>query len=182
MTGGWYPRVNRMCRYRLTANLPRGYEAVSEAETIQAVEREGRTEFSFSFPHPLDSLSFIASPQYRITRDHFQGIEIFAYFSPEDGEIAKTYLEHTKRYLKLYEGLIGKFPYTRFSVVENFFPTGYSLPTYTLLGQDVVRLPFIVETSLGHEILHQWFGDSVYIDYAGGNWAEGLTTYLSDHL
>jgi len=42
----------------------------------------------------------------------------------------------------------------------------------------VVRLPFIPETSLGHEILHQWFGNLVYIDYAKGNWAEGLTTYL----
>ncbi len=56
------------------------------------------------------------------------------------------------------------------------------MPTYTLLGQDIVRLPFIVETSLGHEILHQWFGNLVYIDYEKGNWAEGLTTYLADHL
>jgi uncharacterized iron-regulated protein len=56
------------------------------------------------------------------------------------------------------------------------------MPTFTLLGQNVVRLPFIPETSLGHEILHQWFGDSVYIDVAKGNWAEGLTTYLADHL
>jgi uncharacterized iron-regulated protein len=56
------------------------------------------------------------------------------------------------------------------------------MPTFTLLGSSVVRLPFIVETSLGHEILHQWFGNHVYIDYGRGNWAEGLTAYLSDHL
>ena len=55
------------------------------------------------------------------------------------------------------------------------------MPTFTLLGRDVVRLPFIVETSLGHEILHQWFGNSVYVDRNSGNWSEGLTTYLSDH-
>jgi uncharacterized iron-regulated protein len=78
--------------------------------------------------------------------------------------------------------LIGKYPYQRFSIVENFLPTGYSMPTYTLLGQNVVKLPFIVETSLGHEILHQWFGNLVYVDYEKGNWAEGLTTYLADHL
>jgi len=84
--------------------------------------------------------------------------------------------------LELYDHLIGSFPYKRFSIVENFLPTGYSMPTYTLLGQEVVRLPFIPETSLGHEVLHQWFGNLVYIDYAKGNWAEGLTTFLADLL
>jgi uncharacterized iron-regulated protein len=55
------------------------------------------------------------------------------------------------------------------------------MATYTLLGSDVVRLPFIVKTSLGHEILHQWFGNSVYGDPEGGNWLEGVTNYLADH-
>jgi len=82
----------------------------------------------------------------------------------------------------MYEDLIGPFPFKRFAVVENILPTGYSMPTFTLLGRDVVKLPFIVETSLGHEILHQWFGNAVSIDHKSGNWAEGLTTYLSDHL
>jgi uncharacterized iron-regulated protein len=45
-----------------------------------------------------------------------------------------------------------------------------------------VNLPFITETSLGHEILHQWFGNYVYVDYKSGNWVEGITSYLSDHL
>jgi uncharacterized iron-regulated protein len=56
------------------------------------------------------------------------------------------------------------------------------MPTFTLLGRTVVRLPFIPETSLGHEILHQWFGNYVYGDYKNGNWLEGITSYLSDHL
>ncbi len=66
-------------------------------------------------------------------------------------------------------------------MVENILPTGYGMPTFTLLGRQVLKLPFIPETSLGHEILHSWFGNSVYIDYEKGNWAEGLTSYLADH-
>jgi len=77
--------------------------------------------------------------------------------------------------------MLGAFPYKSFSIVENRYQTGYSFPTYTLLGSKVIRLPFIVRTSLGHEILHQWFGNYVYVDYKAGNWSEGLTTYLSDH-
>jgi hypothetical protein len=61
-------------------------------------------------------------------------------------------------------------------------PTGYGLPSWTLLGSSVVRLPFILDTSLPHEIVHSWWGNAVEIDQASGNWAEGLTTYLADYL
>jgi aminopeptidase N len=182
LTGTWYPHPVQMCYYHLTVTLPQGYEAVSEADTIEKASKDGRTNFSFHFPHPLDSIHLIATQRYKIVKDQFDGVEIFAYFFPEDIDLIETYMEDTKHYLKLYDALISKYPYKRFSIVENFLPTGYSMPTYTLLGQVVMRLPFIPETSLGHEILHQWFGNSVYIDYREGNWAEGLTTYLADHL
>jgi aminopeptidase N len=181
LAGTWYPQVAGLCHYRLTASLPEGYEAVSEAEKIEIERKDGSQEFSFSFPHPLENLTLIATDRFRVSQDQQDGIAIYAYFFPEDERLAQTYVEATKKYLKLYEGLLGKYPYKRFSVVENFLPTGYSMPTYTLLGQGVVRLPFILETSLGHEILHQWFGNLVYVDYGKGNWAEGLTSYLADH-
>ena len=182
LTGLWYPQIEGLFRYRLKATLPEGYEAVSEAEGIIKNTKNGSAEFIFDFPHPIDGITLVAAKRYKIIKDSFNDIEILAYFFHEDIELAKKYIEYTKKYLKLYEGIIGKYPYKRFSVVENFLSTGYSMPTYTLLGQDVVRLPFIVETSLGHEILHQWFGNLVYADYEKGNWTEGLTTYLSDHL
>ncbi len=182
LTGTWHPKPDQMCLYHLTAILPDGYEAVSEAETITKTAKDGDTLYAFDFPHPLDSINFIATNRYKIVKDRFDGVELFAYFFTEDLDLVKTYIEHAKHYLELYDHLIGKFPYKRFSIVENFLPTGYSMPTYTLLGQEVVRLPFIPETSLGHEILHQWFGNLVYIDYSKGNWAEGLTTFLADHL
>ncbi|MGO8991419.1 MAG: ChaN family lipoprotein [bacterium] len=182
LTGSWYPKPEQLCLYHLTASLPEGYEVVSEAETINKVTKDGKAVFTFSFPHPLGSLDLIASNRYKVVKEDFRGVEVYVYFFPEDSDLIPTYLEHTKKYLSLYNQLLLPFPYKRFSVVENFLPTGYSMPTFTLLGQEVVRLPFIPETSLGHEILHQWFGNLVYIDYAKGNWAEGLTTFLADHL
>jgi aminopeptidase N len=182
LTGLWYPKLDGLCRYRLTVGLPDGYEAVSEAEEVVAEEKDGQRVITFSFSPPLENLTLIASHRFRVNRDRQDGVEILTYFFPEDENLAPAYIEAAKRYLRLYERLLGAYPYKRFSVVENFLPTGYSMPTYTLLGQGVVRLSFILETSLGHEILHQWFGNLVYVDYAKGNWAEGLTTYLADHF
>ncbi|HDY66683.1 MAG TPA: hypothetical protein ENH85_02705 [Candidatus Scalindua sp.] len=48
---------------------------------------------------------------------------------------------------------------------------------YTLLGRTVIKMPFIVYTFLGHEIAHNWWGNSVFVDQEKGNWCEGLTTY-----
>lgn len=182
LTDTWYPHMNGLMRYSLKAFLPHGYEAVSEAEKIKKTIRNGAIEFIFDYPYLVDRISLIATNRYEIIKDLYNNIEIYAYFFKEDLNLAGVYVDYAKKYFTLYEGLIGKYPFKRFSIVENFLPSGYSMPTYTLLGQDVVRLPFIVETSLGHEILHQWFGNLVYIDYEKGNWAEGLTTYLADHL
>ncbi len=66
-------------------------------------------------------------------------------------------------------------------MVENFYPTGYGLPGWTLLGSSVIRLPFIRTTSLPHEIAHSWWGNAVKVDYQSGNWAEGLATYVADY-
>ena len=56
------------------------------------------------------------------------------------------------------------------------------MPSYTLLGPQVIRFPFILTSSYPHEILHNWWGNSVFVDYATGNWCEGLTAYMADHL
>jgi len=179
---GWYPSIDSLSIYNLTATLPNDFDGISEAEEIRIKKKTDNTrEFFFTFHHPLAKISLIAG-KYVIEKDRYNEIDIFTYFFSEDKGLARSYIEYTKKYLNMYEKLIGRYPFKRFSIVENLLPTGYAMPTFTLLGQEVVKLPFIVETSLGHEILHQWFGNLVYIDYKKGNWAEGLTTYLADHM
>lgn len=178
----WYPGVDRLCLYHLSVTLPNGFEAISEADGIEKISTGALTVFTYRFPYQIEKITLVGSDRYKILKDRVSGIDIFAYVFPEDMQFARTYIDRTKSYLQMYGKLISAYPYKRFSIVENVLPTGYSFPTYTLLGKDVIRLPFIPETSLGHEILHQWFGNLVYIDYTKGNWAEGLTTYLADHL
>ncbi len=176
----WYPSFEGPFHFRLTVDIPAGYEAVSESEADAVSVDNGVKHISFDFPHPLADITLVAG-QYWVRQEEFQGVLIRTYLFSEDGALADTYIENTRRYLRLYESMFGPFPYRSFSIVENRFQTGYSFPTYTLLGSKVIRLPFIPETSLGHEILHQWFGNYVYVDYGKGNWSEGLTAYLSDY-
>jgi len=180
LMANWYPQPNVLAAYQLSVTLPNGFLATSEAQTVEVQNTSQTATFTFQFNQGLDSLTLAASKNYRLKTDNYNNIALEAYFFKDDAHLADTYLEYAKKYLAMYEQMLTPYPFKRFAIVENIRPTGYSMPTYTLLGRAVVRLPFIVKTSLGHEILHQWFGNSVYIDYDKGNWAEGLTNYLAD--
>ncbi len=180
LTGRWYPSTDFLTIHKLTARVPKNFVAISEADKVNGQATKTGKVYEFDFPHQVRSINFAAA-EYTVVRDKYKNIEVAGYFLPGDVSLAKNYIKQTKKYLKEYEELLGEYPYKRFSVVENFLPTGYSMPTFTLLGKSVIRLPFIAYTSLGHEIAHQWIGNSVYADYKEGNWLEGLTTFLSDY-
>lgn len=178
LTGPWHPTSDGDMLYSLTAELPRGFTGITEAETLHLQKNRQGTRLTATYPHPVQSINFAAGP-YVVSSKKVGKIKIFTYFFKEDQNLAAGYLQKATGYIKRYEKLIGPFPYPRYAIVENRQPTGYGMPTFTLLGQSIIRLPFIKETSLGHEILHSWFGNALRLD-GTGNWCEGLTTYLAD--
>ncbi len=180
LTGLWHPRADTDCRFHLQASLPADFEAVSEADRIDTEVTAGVKTQRFSLAQTLPGLTFVAGPYVVVKEPFGNGKTLYSYFFAEDAELAASYRQKALGYLKRYQELIGPYPYQRFSIVENRLPTGYAMAGFTLLGQSVARLPFITETSLGHEVLHSWFGNAVRVDQSQGNWCEGLTTYLAD--
>lgn len=178
---GWYPELpGSRSTFRLRLEAPAGTEGVTAGRRLERGTLDGRSFSVWQATVPLTSLTLAAGP-YRIREAQADGIPLYTYFYPETESLADTYLKAAASYLELYVERFGPYPFEKFAVVENFFPTGYGFPSWTLLGSTVVHLPFIVETSLGHEIAHSWWGIGVRADYARGNWAEGLTTYVADH-
>lgn len=181
LTSAWHPTADMKMRFELNVLLPDAFTGVSEADTIVTEGGgNGLHHTRFIFSHPLWSLHFAAGP-YVVEETPFGDGKILAtYFFAEDQELASQYMEKSLQYLERYEKLLGPYPYQRYAVVENLLPTGFAMPTFSLLGQAVVRLDFIKDISLGHEVVHSWFGNAVEADLSEGNWAEGLTTYLAD--
>lgn len=181
----WYPLVAGPCRYTLTATLPRDYEALSEADQITKSREAGTATFRFVFPHPLpeaDGLTFAAFPGLQVSRTTYRDIELAAYFTPEHAGLAGPYLKNAREFLEMYERLLGPYPYRRLAIAESFQPSAYSMPTYILIGREELDLDEWGVPTLAHEVLHQWFGNSVFTDFDWGNWNEGLTIYLAEHF
>ncbi|MCW8890956.1 MAG: M1 family aminopeptidase [Sedimenticola sp.] len=171
----WYPQSgSALISFSMQVTLPEGWRSVSQGRSLP--NQTGWVELQ-----PQEEIYLVAAP-YKRFQKNASGILTEVYLREDNKPLAERYLQATDRYLSLYERLIGPYPYSKFSLVENFWETGYGMPSFTLLGPRVIQLPFIINTSYPHEILHNWWGNGVYTDSTSGNWSEGLTTYLADHL
>lgn len=178
----WYPQFEgELVTFSLEVELPGDWKAVSQGERTRSVQRGDRTSVLWESPEPQDEIFLVAAP-FTEYRGPAGRIEAMVFLRRPDDRLANKYLDATARYLAMYEALLGPYPYRKFALVENFWETGFGMPSFTLLGPKVIRFPFILHSSYPHEILHNWWGNGVFPDYQGGNWAEGLTAYLSDHL
>jgi len=178
LTSAWHPVPQQPMFFSVKATLPAGFKGISESDDVPKQLTDN--SFTTSFSQAVRSIHLVAGP-YQITQETIrEGLTLSTWFFKEDQQLSREYLDAAKTYLLRYEKEIGTFPYNHYAIVANRLPTGFGMPTFTLLGQMVLRLPFIKETSLGHEILHSWFGNSVEVSDESGNWCEGLTSYLAD--
>lgn len=179
----WYPQLAgaqaaELVTYSLTVNAPEGWHLIAPGNGVSTgADHTARWES----PSAVDEISLAGGPLTLYTENAGM-VEAQVYLREPDPALASKYLDATSRYLRMYNELLGAYPYRKFALVENFWETGYGMPSYTLLGPQIIRFPFILTSSYPHEILHNWWGNSVYVDYATGNWCEGLTAYLADHL
>lgn len=178
-SGFWYPHVGPgLVEFELAASQPEGWHLVAPGNG-RSRDDGGRARWESH--GPVDEITLVGGPLVEY-REAAGAVEALVYLRQKDDALAAKYLQATAQYIEMYRGLVGPYPYGKFALVENFWETGYGMPSYTLLGPQVIRFPFILASSYPHEILHNWWGNSVFVDYASGNWCEGLTAYMADHL
>ncbi|MEN8124378.1 MAG: M1 family aminopeptidase [Bacteroidota bacterium] len=180
----WTPKFNDdlLSTFKLDVTINDGWSVVSQGDRKKNEVIDGKKVISYNSPEPMDEIYLIAAKWTEYSRKSGE-VEVQAFLRTPDEELAQKYLGITSGYIQMYETLIGKYPYTKFALVENFWETGYGMPSFTLLGEKVIRFPWILYSSYPHELLHNYWGNGVFVDYKnGGNWCEGITAYMADHL
>jgi len=179
------PEIRDKTEFKITFQIeiqtPSNIKVVSQGEKLKDIVEKKRRTVVWKESKPQEEILIIADHYHGFSSNH-GAIALYAYLRGHDKDLAKRYFKVTKSYINLYSKLIAPYPYKKFALVENSRQTGYGMPSLTLLGSRVIRFPFILHTSYPHEILHNWFGNGVFIRPDSGNWAEGLTSYLADHL
>ncbi|PIQ11047.1 MAG: hypothetical protein COW71_01430 [Ignavibacteriales bacterium CG18_big_fil_WC_8_21_14_2_50_31_20] len=178
----WVPYFdNELITFNLTTTAPKGWKTISIGSRIIDETTEKEHVDKWESPTPQEEVFLIAAPftEYSFSMG---SIDAMAFLRTPDEGLANKYLETTAQYMEMYRKLVGPYPYTKFALVENFWETGYGMPSFTLLGEKIIRFPFILHSSYPHELLHNWWGNSVYVNFEKGNWCEGITAYMADHL
>ena len=180
-SGGWYPDFSPdRFTFGLDIDVPEDQRAVAPGRLVSESVAEGRYRVRFVADWPVEDMAIMVGP-YVIDERRHGGIRLRTYFHPDIADLSAAYLDSSASYIDRYAAAIGDYPYPAFHVVSSPLPVGLGYSGIAYMGARVLRLPFIRESSLGHEVLHNWWGNGVYVDHGGGNWAEGLTTFMADY-
>jgi len=179
----WVPVFeDKLMTFTLTTELPKGWKNVTQGKRLLDEIKSDKHIDTWVCNSPQEEVFLIAAKFNEYSHDMNSGLMAMAFLRTPDEGLANKYLEVTEQYMEMYQNLLGDYPYSKFALVENFWETGYGMPSFTLLGEKVIRFPFILHSSYPHELLHNWWGNSVYVDFDSGNWCEGTTVFMADHL
>lgn len=178
----WIPTFeNSYVTYEMTVESPAGWRSVSQGERVASSQDSDSRTDTWKVDTPTEEI-FVIAAQFTEYEHELGSVKAMAFLREADDALASKYLETTAQYMEMYRRLVGPYPYSKFALVENFWETGYGMPSFTLLGPQIIRFPFILHSSYPHELLHNWWGNGVFVDFETGNWCEGLTAYMADHL
>jgi hypothetical protein len=193
--GAWYPQIPQpqqedgnqeigLTEFELKAAEPPGMVLVASGNREGAALAKPRGPWTtWHSPFPLPGLALVGGP-HQVHQRQVGDVLVSVHLSQDHASFAPAILDAVESYLRLYQPLIGAYPYAEFTVVENFFSSGFAYPGFTALASAVIAMgPMGLEPGyLDHELLHNWWGNGVFVSALDGNWCECLTSYCANYM
>ena len=167
-------------RHDITVNVPAENRVAVTGRILEDRIDGNDRQVKFRFDGPSASLGIFVG-LYNLNETSHDDLTLRTYFDPSQFQLSDTYLAASAIFIDQFEAQIGSYPYDSFSVVSAPIPVGLGFAGLTYVGRSILSHSYMSGRSLAHEVLHSWWGNSVLVDYDQGNWAEGLTTFMSDY-
>lgn len=180
----WLPGYKDAVADLITIRTPASYRGVVTGDLITEDITDDTYTATFQLDESWSDADVFFGPyviEERMLQMPSGDIRLRTYFAPEDQGLAQDYLAAAQRYITQYAGRIGAYQNAGFTIVSAPIPVGYAFDGLTYISEEILSHPYMLGRSLAHEILHNWWGSGVRVDYDAGNWAEGLTTYQADY-
>lgn len=149
---------------------PVGWKALSNGQlTGRRLNDDGTSTWSWlqDLPHATYLITVVAG-DFHIARDTVDGIPLEYWVPPADSMNVSTTFGRTPEILRFIADYVGvPYPWAKYAqvVVDDFMHGGMENTSATTLHGGVIvapgRLDYTPDGIIGHEIVHQWFGDLV---------------------
>jgi len=177
----WFPADDAAIRdHDLSVVVPDSHRLAATGSLVSDEVNGKDREARYIFTGRSSDLGLFVGP-YVVHEIGYRNLRLRTYFEERDADLSERYFEALADHLDRFSDEVGEYPYDGFSVVSAPIPVGLGFAGLTYVSRDILRHPYMTGRSLAHEVLHSWWGNAVGIDYATGNWAEGLTTFQADY-
>jgi len=177
----WFPgndHPSDKATFTTHVTVPDGVSVLGNGRLVRQTSSGGRTTFVWDERFPMTTyLATVTMGNFQITQGRTaSGIPTYVAVDPHEAARANPVLAKLPDIVEYEQQLLGPYPFEDVgAIVDNARFVGYALETQTKPVFD--RAPS--ESTLAHELAHQWFGDSVSLTSFPQMWLnEGFATYV----
>ena len=181
-SSGWYP-VNEhpldKARYEFVISVDKPYDVAANGSLVKTTDHRFRRTFYWQSEHPIAPyLVTVNIARFDLERNlTASGILIRNYFAESLPESIRDEFDVQVEMMSFFESIFGPYPFEAYGAVVHDTPEHFALETQTL---SFFSSAYLSEVVIGHELAHQWFGNSVSLAKWEDIWLnEGFATYAS---
>jgi aminopeptidase N len=168
--------------YRVRVALPEEMVLATSGVIVDQRENGDGTVTYTAASGPMRDFALVASEAYETARDEVGDVQITSYYLPGDEVGGERALDYALRSLRIYEDLIGPYPFDELDVMAT--PTqagGIEYPGLIVVAANLYGSEGgFFELATVHEVAHQWWYAMVGNDQLDEPWLdEALTQYTS---
>lgn len=145
---------------------------IATGEFVQKWKKNNRNFFRYKSAMPIPFRFGISSADYVLERSSYEDISIEIYYDRKHTENVRQLLDETKKALVYCENNFGKYPFKSIRFVEiSGFTSGFNATAYPgtiFMNENMTfhsdlrreKTRDVINELAGHELSHQWWGNS----------------------